>query len=131
MEVKEIPIVELKYRWARLSKRGVSAKDIQKQRDAVKRRTFHSSTWCGLCDRWFSYVACISPSRSNSTTFGSTPKDRSPFVELHGTSAQPNDQVHRGRREPQLEADMLATPAPVQPLVGSHRCLRDLPCHDQ
>jgi hypothetical protein len=41
MEVKEIPIVELKYRRARLPKRRVSAKDIQKRRDAVKRRTFH------------------------------------------------------------------------------------------
>jgi hypothetical protein len=41
MEVKEISTVELKYRRAQLSKRGVSAKDIQKRRDAVKRRTFH------------------------------------------------------------------------------------------
>jgi hypothetical protein len=55
-----------------------------------------------------------------------TKKIVSPFVELHGTSAQPNDQVHRGRREPQVETDMIATPAPVQPLVGSHRCML---CH--
>jgi hypothetical protein len=41
MEVKKIPIVELKYRRAHFPKRGVSAKYLQKRRDAVKRRTFH------------------------------------------------------------------------------------------